>query len=125
MPSLVYYLRLEITFVLISSYCNSINFGYTAFIAKGVRLYKLCIWFAFSLIGFIFVFMGAIPFCFHLFCSGLACIGVFGCYSYYGGWQFLLVFVAGVSGRNANGKARLWKDEMTELVVLKHAFNLP
>lgn len=32
----------------------------------------------------------------------------------------------GVPGRNVNGKARLWKDEMTELVIhLKHAFSLP
>jgi len=30
----------------------------------------------------------------------------------------LLALVAGVSGRNANGKTRLWKDEMTELVAL-------
>lgn len=65
--------------------------------------------------------MGASLFCFRLFCSGLACIGT------YGGSQLLsLVLVAGVSDRNENGKARLWKDEMTELVVLlKHAFSFP
>lgn len=71
--------------------------------------------------------MGASLFYFHLFYSGLACIGVFGFYAYYGGCQLLSsVFAAGVSSRTAGGKARLWKEEMTELVVLlKHAFSLP
>lgn len=39
-------------------------------------------------------------------------MGVFGCYFYHGGWQLLLlVSVAGVSGRSANRKPRVWKDE--------------